>query len=80
MPSNTEKNPREKVNAVTLRNGREFKEIEKEPRKMVDNGKKVMEETLKEDDTESSKPAPEVKAYKLKVPFPARLKQPGLDK
>ena len=38
---------------------------------MVDKGKKTVEETPKEDDTKSSKPAPEVKAYKPKVPFPA---------
>ena len=47
---------------------------------MVDKGKKVVEETPKEDDTESSKPTPKVKAYKPKVPFPARLKQHALDK
>ena len=80
LPSNTQKNPREEVNAVTLRNGRELPEVEKEPRKMVDKGKKTVDETSKEDDFESSKPAPEVKAYKLKVPFLARLKQHGLDK
>ena len=39
-----------------------------------------MEQTPKEDDTESSKPAPKVKAYKPKVPFSARLKQYALDK
>ena len=27
-PSNTKRNPREKVNAITLRNGRELEEIE----------------------------------------------------
>ena len=64
---------------MTLRSGKELDEVEKEPRKVVDKGKKAMEETLKEDDTESSKPAPEVKVYKLKVPFPARLKQHALD-
>ena len=80
LPSNTEKNPREEVNVVTLRNGKEFEEVEKEPTKMVDKGKKAVEETPKEDDIESSKPAPEVKAYKPKVPFPARLQQHTLDK
>ena len=73
LSSNTKKNSREEVNAVTLRNGKELDEVEKEPRKVVDKGKKVMEETPKENDTESSKPAPEVKAYKPKVPFPADL-------
>ena len=80
LPSNTEKNHKEEVNAVTLKNGKELDEVEKEPRKVIDKGKKVMEETPKEDDTESSKPAPEVKAYKPKVPFPARLKQHAFDK
>ena len=79
LPSNTEKNPREEVNAVILRNGKELEEVEKEPRK-VEKGKKVVEETPKEDDIESSKPAPEVKAYKPKVPFPTRFKQHALDK
>ena len=39
-----------------------------------------MEETPKEYDTKSFKPAPKVKAYKPKIPFPARLKQHALDK
>ena len=47
---------------------------------MIDKGKKAMEETPKEDDTESYKPAPEVKAYKPKVLFPSRLKQHAFDK
>ena len=80
LPSNTEKNPREEVNAVTLRSGKELEEVEKEARKVVDKGKKVVEDTPEKDDTESSKPAPEVKPYKPKVPFPARLKQHALDK
>ena len=29
LPSNTEKNPREEVNAVTLRSGKELEEVEK---------------------------------------------------
>ena len=41
MPSNIEKNPREEVYAVTLRNGKELEEVEKEPRKVVEKGKKV---------------------------------------
>ena len=56
------------VNAVTLRSGKELEEVEKEPRKVVDKGKQVVEENPTEDDTESSKPAPEVKPYKPKVP------------
>ena len=60
--------------------------MEKEPRERVKKDKKVMDETPKRDEAESSKfvPivkfAPEVKAYKPKVSFPARLVQHNLDK
>ena len=74
LPSNIKKNPREEVNAVTLRNGRELEEVEKKPRKVIDKGKKVVEKTPKEDEIESSKPASEINAYKPKVPFPTRFK------
>ena len=63
-----------------MRNGKELDDVEKEPKKVVDKGKKVVEETSKENDTESSKLAPKVKAYKPKVPFPARFKHDALDK
>ena len=63
-----------------MRSGKELEEVEKEPRKVVDKGKKVVEETPKVDESESSKPILKVKAYKLKVSFPARLKQHALDK
>ena len=39
-----------------------------------------MDETLKIDESELCKPAIEIKAYKPKVSFPARLKQYTLDK
>ena len=86
LPSNTERNPREKINAITLRNGRELEEIEEESRVRVKKDKKVVDETPKRDEADSSKfvPtvkfAPEVKAYKPKVHFPARLVQHNLDK
>ena len=32
LPSNIERNPREEVNAITLRNRRELEEVKKEPR------------------------------------------------
>ena len=81
FPSNTEKNPREEINIVKLRNGKELEKVEKEPRKVVDKGKKAVEETPKIDKPKSSKEAPKasealkVSAYKPRVPFPARLKQ-----
>ena len=40
LPSNTEKNPKEEVNAVTLRSGKKLDEVKKEPRKVVDKGEK----------------------------------------
>ena len=86
LPSNTERNPREEVNAITLRNERELEEIEKEPRVRVKKDNKVVDGTPKRDESESLKfvskvkVALEVKAYKPKVPFPARLVQHNLDK
>ena len=86
FPSNTEKNPREEINAITLKNGKELEEVEKEQRKKMEKGKKVMEETpeideskpsretLKVKETPKVKKAPKVSAYKAKVPFLARLK------
>ena len=85
MPSNIEKNPRKEINAITLRNGKELEEVVKEPRKKVEKDKKVVEKVLETDESDSSKEAPTVReapnvsAYKPKVPFPARLKQQQLD-
>ena len=70
---------------MQLENGRELEEVGKEPRKKVEKGKKVEEETLEIDESESSKEAQKVKrapmvsAYKPKVPFLARLEQQQLD-
>ena len=47
LPSNIEKNPREEVNAITLRNGKELDEVEKEPRKVVDKGKRLWKKPQK---------------------------------
>ena len=60
--------------------------MEKKPRERVKKDKKAVDKTLKRDEAKSSKfvpkvkVAPEVKAYKPKVPFPARLVQHNLDK
>ena len=61
LPSNTERNPREEVNAITLRNGKELEKVEKEPRERVKKDKKIMDETPKSDEAESSKFVPTVK-------------------
>ena len=55
MPSNIGKNPREEINAVTLRNRRELEEVVKKPRKKVEKDKKVVEEIPETDESESSK-------------------------
>ena len=55
LPSNTEKNLREEVNAITLRNGRKIKEAKKESR---DKGKKAAIESSKLDESESFNEAP----------------------
>ena len=71
----------EEVNAITLRNEKELEKVEKEPRERVKKDKKAMDETPNKDEAESSKSvpkvkfAPEVKVYKPKVHFPARLVQ-----
>ena len=41
LPSNTEKNPREEVNAVTLRSGKELEEVEKNQGKWWIKGKRL---------------------------------------
>ena len=88
LPSNTEKNPREEVNAINLKSRREGEEMLKESK---DKGKMVVIESLEKDESESSKKVPKekespqvsdaltVSAYKPKIPFPAKLKQQQLD-
>ena len=77
--SNTERNPKEEVNAITLRNWGELEEVEKELRERVKKDKKVVDETPKRDEAESSKFVPtvkftpKVKAYKPKVPFSSQI-------
>ena len=77
LPSNTEKNPREEAKAVTLRNGRELEEVEKEK---VDKGKGKAEKSSEAEISQPSKVAIDEKMYKTRVPFPSRLKQQQLDK
>ena len=77
LPINIEKNPKEKVKVVTLRNGRELEEVEK---KKVDKGKEKAEKSQEVEVSQSSKVANEEKKYKTRVPYPSRLKQQQLDK
>ena len=88
LPSNTERNPREQVNAVTLRCGRELKRVEKKKKKekKVENPPKAKKESREVGESKSPKDAPKVKVVppvqvcKPKVSFPARLVQHNLDK
>ena len=74
LPSNNEKNSREEVNAVTFRNEKKLEKIEKKPKEKERKSNNVVDESPKIDEFELSKLVSEVKAYKHKVPFPARLK------
>ena len=77
LPSNTEKNLREEAKSVTLKNGRELEEVEK---KKMDKGKGKAEKSPEVEISQPSKVAVEEKMYKIRVPFPLRLKQQQLDK
>ena len=59
LPSNIEKNPREEAKAVTLRNGRELEEVEKNK---VDEGK--AEKSKEVEVSQPSKVAIDDKMYK----------------
>ncbi|XP_010275709.1 PREDICTED: uncharacterized protein LOC104610674 [Nelumbo nucifera] len=75
LPSNTEANPREQVQAITLRNCKELKEVEK---KTQEGGKKgATLETEKEEEQSDSR---EEKSQKPQVPFPNRLKRHKMEK
>ncbi|XP_027347997.1 uncharacterized protein LOC113859415 [Abrus precatorius] len=69
LPSNTETNPREQVNAVTLRSGRTLQEKGKQEteKDAVEEKDKCQEETVE-------KP-PVVKEFIPPLPYPARLKK-----
>ncbi|GKU88967.1 hypothetical protein SLEP1_g3172 [Rubroshorea leprosula] len=77
LPSNSEKNPREQLKAITLRSGKELKEVGQS------NGK---EEGVEAGESKQEKEPkrlfhdPNVKPYKQKIPFPQRFLQANLDK
>ena len=79
LPSNTEKNPREHVKAVSLRSGRELEEPrvqQKEPEEEEINDEKRDEENT---DKTLAK-IPTVVPYKPRLPFPQRQHQQKTDK
>ena len=88
LPSNIERNPREQVNAITLRYGRELEMVKKkkEKEKKVENSTKAKNKSREVDEFKSPKKAPEVKvaltvkAYKPRIPFLSRLIKHNIDK
>ena len=81
LPSNIKTKPMEKVNDTTLRGDRELEEPMKKVRQ------EVMKETVEPQKGEESfdvipkvKADQEIKTYKSRIPFPARLVQHELDK
>lgn len=70
LPSNTEKNPKEQMQDLTLRNGKVLKEGKSELNK----------EDSEEVEVHLNLFPKEVKPYNPPVPFPQRLKQQQLDK
>ena len=71
MPGNTKTNPKEHVNAVTLRSGKELKVEEKQgEEKVVEKNKE------KEKDDEPKQP---MKEYKPKIPYLVKVKKDRMD-
>ena len=82
LPSNTEMNPREQVNAIVLGSGKQLDEPRKEAKKVdeeqVEDTTKVSKATSSE--ITQPKPATPVKAYVPPIPFPQRLRKNNIDK
>ncbi|XP_010246777.1 PREDICTED: uncharacterized protein LOC104589983 [Nelumbo nucifera] len=76
LPSNTEVNPREQVQAITLRSGKELYEVENKAR--VENKVDATLQTGKKEE-EQFEPKKE-RHQQPQVPFPNRLKQHKLEK
>ncbi|GKV13738.1 hypothetical protein SLEP1_g24722 [Rubroshorea leprosula] len=77
LPSNSEKNSREQLKAITLRSGKELNEVGQSDGKEegVEAGESKQEEEPKRLFHDSN-----VKPYKPKIPFPQRFLQANLDK
>ncbi|KAH9744682.1 hypothetical protein KPL70_003808 [Citrus sinensis] len=82
LPSNTEMNPREQVNATVRRSGKQLDEPRKEAKKVdeeqVEDTTKVSKATSSE--IAQPKPATPIKAYVPRIPFPQRLRKNYIDK
>ncbi|XP_010247916.1 PREDICTED: uncharacterized protein LOC104590859 [Nelumbo nucifera] len=76
LPSNTEANPREQVQAITLSRGKELQEVEKKAKEEGKMGTTLETEKKEEEQSDSKKD----KSQQPQVPFPNRLKQHKLEK
>ncbi|GKV45791.1 hypothetical protein SLEP1_g52835 [Rubroshorea leprosula] len=77
LPSNSKKNPREQLKAITLRSGKELKEVRQFDGK--EEGVEVGESNQEEEPKRLFHDL-NVKPYKPKIPFPQRFLQANLDK
>ncbi|XP_010247839.1 PREDICTED: uncharacterized protein LOC104590793 [Nelumbo nucifera] len=75
LPSNTEANPREQVQAITMMSGKELQEVEKKAKEEGKMGATL--ETKKEEEQSDSK---KETSQQLQVPFPNRLKRHKMEK
>ncbi|XP_057248187.1 uncharacterized protein LOC130590178 [Beta vulgaris subsp. vulgaris] len=80
LPSNTEVNPKQHCNAVTLRNGKELSIIKStiKENEVANESEKEKENYEAEKEPEST-PLPPLRPYVPPIPFPQRLKQTKLD-
>ena len=85
LPSNTETNPKEQMNAIILRNGRQRENLPKEVKEVEEDNMEQTKDTTRTFETASteipqSQQSALVKAYVPPIPFPQHLQKNKLDK
>ena len=82
LPSNTETNPKEQVNLIILRSGKQLDEPQKEAKKVDEEQAEHTTKVSKAVSLEIPQPNPTapVKAYVPPIPFPQRLRKNNIDK
>ncbi|KAL5573280.1 hypothetical protein UlMin_022877 [Ulmus minor] len=76
LPSNTERNPREEVKAITLRSGKELEKSKEASKQAIEEDTSVSKNQPATTTIKQPLPKPSSNA----VPFPQRLKKQNLDK
>ncbi|KAL5560607.1 hypothetical protein UlMin_036818 [Ulmus minor] len=76
LPSNTERNPREEANAITLRSGKELEKSKEASKQAIEEDTSVSKNQPATTTIEQPLPKPSTNA----VPFPQRLRKQNLDK